>query len=390
MSYSPQPGAEATLRQLRNEAAAVLLGRLITVTQLAAAAATVRPKVRHPKALLAGISAIAGQSAWAGTRVWRTRRVRDRAAGWSDVLAGTSALAIEAASWGTRDLPPDPRWSLPFGVVVSAWLPFELEPAELSAAGAAWLTAYVAAIRSRSAFRAAGAVRGQWTTELLAPPACTFFSRRFATQLRRQAGQLDRARAEAVQRADLLAREEERNRQHRVTHDSAIQVLEAVAGGWDVDQQVLSKRIEFEIRRLRRVLAGGSLAEGDSLAEGLRSLAAEFHPFGLTVTADLAQLHRSPEPAVVTALCEAAREALVNVGKHAGVEHAQIIAANAEGTDGVTVSVIDAGDGFDVDAPRCGYGLGESILGRIQAVGGRAEIRSTPGEGTTVRLWAPA
>jgi signal transduction histidine kinase len=92
----------------------------------------------------------------------------------------------------------------------------------------------------------------------------------------------------------------------------------------------------------------------------------------------------------VTALCEAAREALVNVGKHAGVEHAQIIAANAEGTDGVTVSVIDAGDGFDVDAPRCGYGLGESILGRIQAVGGRAEIRSTPGEGTTVRLWAPA
>ena len=56
----------------------------------------------------------------------------------------------------------------------------------------------------------------------------------------------------------------------------------------------------------------------------------------------------------------------------------------------VTVFVRDRGAGFrleDVLADR--RGIAESIRGRMQRHGGRAEIRSAPGEGTEVELGMP-
>jgi len=53
------------------------------------------------------------------------------------------------------------------------------------------------------------------------------------------------------------------------------------------------------------------------------------------------------------------------------------------------VFVKDRGPGFDLDevAPDR-MGVGESILGRMRRHGGKAEIRTAPGEGTEVRLTA--
>ena len=54
------------------------------------------------------------------------------------------------------------------------------------------------------------------------------------------------------------------------------------------------------------------------------------------------------------------------------------------------VFVRDRGPGFDPDAvPEDRRGLRESIVGRMDRHGGTAEIRSTPGEGTEVRLRLP-
>jgi signal transduction histidine kinase/phage shock protein PspC (stress-responsive transcriptional regulator) len=81
----------------------------------------------------------------------------------------------------------------------------------------------------------------------------------------------------------------------------------------------------------------------------------------------------------------AAREAMLNAAKHAG----GTVSVYAEtSADRVSISVTDRGSGFDAEAvPEGRYGVRESILGRMQRLGGTAEIRPGPGgAGTEVRL----
>ena len=56
----------------------------------------------------------------------------------------------------------------------------------------------------------------------------------------------------------------------------------------------------------------------------------------------------------------------------------------------VEVFVRDRGVGFDpADVPEDRIGVRGSIVDRMDRHGGSAEIRSTPGEGTEVRLHLP-
>jgi signal transduction histidine kinase len=64
------------------------------------------------------------------------------------------------------------------------------------------------------------------------------------------------------------------------------------------------------------------------------------------------------------------------------------VAVYAEASDGrIHVFVRDRGPGFDPDAiPPDRRGVRESIVGRMERVGGTAAIRSSPGAGTEVEL----
>jgi signal transduction histidine kinase len=201
-----------------------------------------------------------------------------------------------------------------------------------------------------------------------------------------QAADLDAARAEAVAQAEGLATELERHRQHRIIHDSALQVLEAVAGGWDVDEDLLQRRITYETARLRRLL-DATVHSAQPLAEQLSALVEVFAVAGLQVDLDTTALGRDVSPETADALAEATHEALTNVHKHAGVSVAAVRAA-AE-TTGTEVRIIDQGRGFDPRLPRQGFGLSESIEGRLRDVEGRASVSSSPGQGTDVHLWVP-
>jgi signal transduction histidine kinase len=87
----------------------------------------------------------------------------------------------------------------------------------------------------------------------------------------------------------------------------------------------------------------------------------------------------------VAAVVAAAREALVNAARHAGVQTVSLY-AEVE-TDELSVFVRDRGKGFDISGvEESRHGVRGSIIGRMQRHGGKAEIRSTPGEGTEVRL----
>ncbi len=86
------------------------------------------------------------------------------------------------------------------------------------------------------------------------------------------------------------------------------------------------------------------------------------------------------------ALVDAAGEAITNAAKHSGSDKVSVFVER--GDDQIEVFVSDQGSGFDpaaVDEDR--HGIASSIKGRMRRSGGGAEVTSTPGEGTEVRLW---
>jgi signal transduction histidine kinase len=88
---------------------------------------------------------------------------------------------------------------------------------------------------------------------------------------------------------------------------------------------------------------------------------------------------------VAGAFAAASAQALANVVRHAGTTHARLV-LRVEG-DTLIVEVTDRGRGFDPAAvPPHRYGLREAVDARMRAVGGHAEISSTPGGGTRIRL----
>lgn len=87
----------------------------------------------------------------------------------------------------------------------------------------------------------------------------------------------------------------------------------------------------------------------------------------------------------LTAMLQAAREAMVNAAKHAGTESISVYAEIE--AEKVTLFVRDRGRGFDTAAvPDDRLGVKESIVGRMERHGGKAFVRTAPGAGTEVQL----
>lgn len=112
----------------------------------------------------------------------------------------------------------------------------------------------------------------------------------------------------------------------------------------------------------------------------------------LRVTARYQALPEVP-PEVSVALADAVREALNNVRRHAGTDHAYLTATGTGTGTGrpgtVVVTVVDRGCGFDPKRHEPGLGLRRSVGKRMTAVGGRAELDTEPGEGVRVELRWP-
>src|SRR5262249_8558612 len=142
---------------------------------------------------------------------------------------------------------------------------------------------------------------------------------------------------------------------------------------------------DYEINRLRQLL-DAQPDDLEPLGSRLKALIDEFEMAGLAVGV-------SVEPGLVAtdevaaALNDAAREALRNVTKHAGVTTARIVASWSDG--GIQVVVSDMGRGFTASASRMGFGLAHSIEARMVDIGGRALVESLVGTGTRVVLWGP-
>lgn len=82
-------------------------------------------------------------------------------------------------------------------------------------------------------------------------------------------------------------------------------------------------------------------------------------------------------------------QCIANVRRHAGVDTADLVLGGGGGE--VSAMVIDGGRGFALDARTDGrLGVGTSIVGRLETIGGSATVWSQPGKGTSVLLRVPA
>lgn len=89
-------------------------------------------------------------------------------------------------------------------------------------------------------------------------------------------------------------------------------------------------------------------------------------------------------------LIDAMGEAMRNTQRHSKAAHKSVnFYTRIWGEPCVIVTVCDDGDGFQSTAHNLGFGLRESVLGRLRKVGGHATIRSAPGQGCSVRLGVP-
>lgn len=81
-------------------------------------------------------------------------------------------------------------------------------------------------------------------------------------------------------------------------------------------------------------------------------------------------------------------QCIANVRRHAGVDTADVVLGG--GVTEVSAMVIDGGNGFTLDARTDGrLGVGTSIVGRLETIGGSAVVWSQPGKGTSVLLRVP-
>jgi signal transduction histidine kinase len=92
-----------------------------------------------------------------------------------------------------------------------------------------------------------------------------------------------------------------------------------------------------------------------------------------------------PRPAEVM-LLRVAQEALANVRRHARAGRVQVRLRYGQGQVGLEVT--DDGVGFDPGQAGGGYGL-PGMRARVGEAGGRLEVRSSPGCGTTVSVVVP-
>jgi two-component system, NarL family, sensor histidine kinase UhpB len=216
-----------------------------------------------------------------------------------------------------------------------------------------------------------------------------------------------RRRLREVAARALNAAEEERRRISLELHDDASQRLAAILMRLRIARSVADGEVKDTLlEEVRRELA--ETADGlRRYAQGLRPPALDELGLGpaieshvrhvaeaavMPVEVRVEGVGRLESPEAELALYRIVQEAITNALRHS---RARRIRVEVERSNGVVMATVrDDGAGFDAEAilraPMGEHGLGLfGMRERAEYVGGRVEIRSSPGGGTTVRAAVP-
>jgi signal transduction histidine kinase len=182
-----------------------------------------------------------------------------------------------------------------------------------------------------------------------------------------------RERIRSQERAELAAH----------VHDSVLHTLTLIQRNAG-DSREVQRLARSQERELRSWLYAPRADPDQTLAAAVQKIAGEVEddhgvPLEVVCVGDCTLT------APLGAMLQAAREAMVNAAKYAEAASVSVY-AEVEGDD-VAIFVRDRGKGFDMNAiPEDRMGVRGSIIGRMERNGGKATVRTAPGDGTEVRL----
>lgn len=196
----------------------------------------------------------------------------------------------------------------------------------------------------------------------------------------------DRARESAetalARSEEFRVRAEERAEFSRHIHDSVLQSLALIQRQAESPDEVVALARGQE-RDLRQWLFGARDNPQGSLVEALEAAAKAVEDRYRAVIEVVAVGDRVLEQ-TLPELVAATREAMVNAAVHGGGKADVYVEI---GGDGCTVFVRDRGPGFDLaDIPGDRGGVRQSIIGRMERIGGTATLRSDPRRGAEWKL----
>jgi signal transduction histidine kinase len=168
-------------------------------------------------------------------------------------------------------------------------------------------------------------------------------------------------------------------------HDSVLQTLHAIRVSPDNPDQVtyIARKQERELRRtihsLRSTFETPFVTAMFTARDDVEDL------YGIEI--DMVCSYDTEMNVQLASLVEATREAMINAAKHSGSDVILVLCSSDK--DQITVFVRDKGRGFDPAALTDGFGIENSIMRRLEVIGGGASIHSTPGFGTEVEMTIP-
>jgi signal transduction histidine kinase len=223
----------------------------------------------------------------------------------------------------------------------------------------------------------------------------------------KESKQREKLRGELYKRV-VAAQESERQRIARELHDETGQALTAIGLGLrgltgslrssNMDRtkqnlhqlELLTTHSLDELQRLIADLRPSHL-DDLGLSSALRWYANTLQErIKLAVHVEILGEERQVASPVKIALFRIAQEALTNVVKHSQAKNVQVVLTY--GDKSVQIRVTDDGRGFDMEAAGSGKRVSWGLKGmeeRTSLLGGKFEVHSRPGQGTTVEVSIP-
>ena len=194
----------------------------------------------------------------------------------------------------------------------------------------------------------------------------------------------EQAEAALAKEKERTMRLEERSQIARRLHDSVLQTLKLISDTSD-DAAEVRYLARVQARDLRQTINEYQSPHEDSfrarLLDARATVEDRFRVEIDEVIRDDAEMNDA-----LRAVVAATSEALNNAARHSGMSQIDLF---SEIRDGVArVNVRDRGVGFDPGRVARG-GMVDSIVNRVEAAGGTAQVRSTLGKGTEVELRVP-
>ena len=366
-----------------------LVARRPTYSDLSRRALLIGLVVRHSVTVLVVatfcLEPTASTEGWAVTSVfagWAIARLctRSLATVWAVIDVAMAALYLVATPWLVSDLSFVTGASTMLAVAGTTVISFGLAyPVSVSV----WVALFVVGAWAAGAALVPGVGNPAKIFSLdfvLVEWALVVMVRRLIVRAADLTDGMLASAAEADVARDVAAiRRRHQRMQCAVMHDTAASTLLMVGQGAVRNRVLLRQQVRRDLDAIDTFTRPrGAATDSMDVVAALQNLCKHTQTPTVVSGASTLVVAREAGEAVVAA----AGQALSNVDRHAQAHGVRIAVA----ADAVTIS--DDGIGFDArgDRVRSRHGVRNSILRRLEDVGGRAVVESVSGTGTTVRL----